>query len=75
MVLALDFFHFIILIFLLPTIPDFARWKQHLFDILFFAYLRKCIFKISVELPINTTFDLKFSCSTGDEWNVVYNKK
>ena len=64
-----------ILIFLLPTNHDFGRWKHHLFDISFFAYFKKCILKNSVELPINTTFDLRFSSSTGDEWNLLYNKK
>ena len=33
------------------------------------------ILKNLVELPINSTFDLKFLCSTGDECNLVYNKK
>ena len=42
---------------------------------LIFCTFQKIILKNLVELPINTTFDLKFSCSTGDEWNHVYNKK
>ena len=41
-----------------------------------FCTFQKCIFKNLVELPIKkTNFDLKFSCSTGDEWNLGYNKK
>ena len=44
-------------------------------DILFFAHFKKYILKNLVELPIDTTFDLKFSCSTGDEWSPVYNNK
>ena len=44
--------------------------KQHLFDILFFCTFKKMYLKKLVELSINTTFDLKFSCSTGDEWNL-----
>ena len=63
------------MIFLLPTNRDFGRWEQHLFDILFFAHFRKGNLKNLIELPINTTFDIKFLCSTGDEWNLVYNKK
>ena len=66
---------YLILIFLLPTNHDFGRWKQLLFDILLFAHFKKCILQNLVILPINTTFDLKFSCSTEDEWNLVYNKK
>ena len=27
-----------------------------------------------VFLPFNSTFELKFSSSTGDEWNLIYNK-
>ena len=49
--------------------------KQHLFDILFFAHLKKIILTNLAELPVNATFDLKFSCSTGDEWNLAYNNK
>ena len=41
----------------------------------FFAHFKKRILKNLVELPINTTFDLKFPYSTGDEWNLVYDKK
>ena len=68
MVLAIHFFsNLFVLIFLLKTNHDFERFKQHLFDILFFAYFKKIILKSLVELPINTTFNLKFSCSTGDE--------
>ena len=74
MTLAIDFFY-LLLIFLLPTNQDFGRWKQHLFDVLFFTHLNKCILKNLVKLPINSTVDLKFSRSTGDEWNLVYNKK
>ena len=48
--------------FLLPTNHDFGRWKQHLLDILIFEHFKKCILKNLVELPINTTFDLKFLC-------------
>ena len=44
-------------------------------SIFYFLHISKKELKILVELPINTTFDLKFSCSTGDEWNLVYNKK
>ena len=74
MVLAIIFFY-LILILLLPTNHDFGRWKQPLFDILFFAHFKKCILKNVVECHINTTFDLKFSCSTGDEFYLVYYKK
>ena len=49
--------------------------KQHLFVILFFARIKNIFLKNLIELPINTTFDLKFSCSTGHEWNLVYNGK
>ena len=42
---------------------------------IFLAHVKKCILKNLIELPIKTTLDLKFSCSTGDEWNLVYNKK
>ena len=76
MVLEIDIlFIYLIFIFLLPTNHDFGRWKQHLFDTLFFAHFKKLLLKNLIELPINTTFDLKFSCSTGDKWNLVYNKK
>ena len=75
MVLAIDFFIYLILIFLSPTNHDFGRWKQHLFENRFFAHFKIFILKTLVELRINTTFDLKFSCSTGDEWSHVYNKK
>ena len=35
----------------------------------------KSVFKkILVELPCNSNFKLKFSCSTRDECNLVYNK-
>ena len=71
MVLALYFFIYLLLIFLQPTNHDFVRWKQHLFDILFFAHFKKFILKNLVELLINTTSDLKFSCSNGDEYNLV----
>ena len=71
----LIFFIYLILIYLLPTNHHFGRWKQHLFDILFFANFKKCILKNLVELPIKTTFDLKFSRSTGDELNLAYDKK
>ena len=46
--------------FFLKTNHDFRRWKRHLFDILFFAHLKKMILKNLIELPINTTLDLKF---------------
>ena len=59
----------------LPTNDDFGRWKEHLFGILFFAHYKNCVLKNLVALPINTTFNLKFSCSTGDEWNFLYNEK
>ena len=60
--------------FLLPTNHDFARWKQYLFNILLFEHLKKIILKHLVELPINTTFHVKFSFSTVNEWNLAYNK-
>ena len=41
----------------------------------FFAHFQKVILKYLVELPINTNFDIKFLCSTGDELNLLYNKK
>ena len=66
MVLAMDFFHLFDIDFSFTTNTDFGKWKQHLFDILFFAHIKKCVLKNLVELPINTTFDFKFSCSTGD---------
>ena len=47
-------------------------------NIYFIFYLlpifKKFILKNLVELPFNITFELKFSCSTGDEWNILYNK-
>ena len=67
---------YLILIFLLPTNHEFGRWKQHLFDIiLIFCTFPILCLKNLVELPINKIFDLNFSCSTEDEWNLVYNKK
>ena len=33
----------------------------------------KMYLKNLVELLINRTFDLKFSCSSRDQWNLVYN--
>ena len=41
---------------------------------LIFCTFQKNFLKNLVELPVNKTFDLTFSCSTGDEWNLVYNK-
>ena len=75
MVLAIDFFIYLILIFLLATKHDFGRWKQRLFDIRFFADFKKIILNNLVELPIDKAFDLKFSCTSGDEWVLVCNKK
>ena len=73
--LGYRFFFYLVLIFILPKNHDFGRWKQHLFDILFFTHLpKKIILKNLVELPFNSTFDFKYLCSTGDEWNLVYNK-
>ena len=43
-------------------------------DILFFTHFQKIILKYLVALPFNLTFGLKFSCSTWDECNLVYNK-
>ena len=75
MVLAIDFIIYLILVFILPTNHDFGIWKQHLFHILFFTHLRKkTILKNLNELPFKSTFDVKFSCSTGVDWNLVYNK-
>ena len=74
MVLAIDFFINLILIFLLPVNYDFGRWKQHLFYISSFTQIKKIDLKNLVELPFNLTFDLKFSCSTGDKRNLLYNK-
>ena len=74
MVLAIDFFIDVILIFLLPTNYDLGRWKQHLFDILSFTPLQKMYLKNIVELTFNLTFDHKFSCSTGYKFNLLYNK-
>ena len=71
MVLAIYCFHLFYIDF---SFRDFGRWKQHLFDILFFAHFKKCILKNLVEF-VKTTFDLKFACSIRDEWNLVYNKK
>ena len=49
---------------------------NNIYSIFDFLYIfKKGILKNLVEFPINTTFDLKFSCSTVDEWNLVYNKK
>ena len=39
------FFIYLIVIFLLPTNHDFVRWKQHLFDILFFGTFQKMYLK------------------------------
>ena len=75
MVLEIDFFHLFDIDFSFTIKSIFGRWKQHLFNILFFAHYKILIFKKFLELPINTTFDLKFPCSTGDKWNLVYNKK
>ena len=44
-------------------------------SIYFFSHFKKCTLKKLVESSISTTSGLKFSCSTGDEWNIVYNKK
>ena len=51
MVLAIDFFIYLILIFISPTNHDFGRWKQRLFDILFLWHFKKCILKNLVEYP------------------------
>ena len=67
------FFIYLILIFLLSTNHDF-RIETTFIQYVIFCTSQKMIYKNLVELPINTTFDLKFSCSTGDEWNPVYNK-
>ena len=75
MVLAIVFFDLFDIIFLLPRNHDFGRWKQHLFDILYSTHFKKFIIKNLVQLPINTTFDIKISCSTGDELNLVYYNK
>ena len=48
---------------------------NNIYSIFYSSHIfKKCIFKKLVELPFNSTFDLTFSCSTGDEWNLVYNK-
>ena len=73
MVLAIDFLNLFDIDFSFTPNHDFGRCKQHLFDILFFSHFKQFILKNLVELPINSTFDLKFSCSTGNERNLVYN--
>ena len=44
-------------------------------NMIMIKHLKKFILENLEELPINTTFDLKFSCSTGYEWTLEYNKK
>ena len=39
------------LIFHLPTNHDFGRWKQHLFDILFFSHPRRITLKNWLSCP------------------------
>ena len=40
----------------------------------FLLVFKKIILKNWVELPFKLSFELKVSCSTGDEWNLVCNK-
>ena len=40
-----------------------------------FCTFQKINLKNLVDLLNNTTFDLKFSCLTGDKWNLAYNQK
>ena len=56
MVLAKKKKIYLLLIFLLPSNHDFGKWKQLLFDILFFSLFEQFILKNLVELPINANF-------------------
>ena len=48
---------------------------NYIYLIFYFLYIfQKFILNFFVDLPFNTTFDFKFSCSTGDELNLVYHK-
>ena len=40
----------------------------------FYKSSKKFTLKNLLELLFNSTFRLKFSCSTTNEWNLVYNK-
>ena len=40
----------------------------------FFAHFKKSIVNNLVELPIDKTLNLKFSCSSGNEWVLICNK-
>ena len=37
-------------------------------------YFKNVFYKTLAELPLNSNFKLKFSCSTKNECNLVYNK-
>ena len=71
--LAMDFFYLFDIDFSVTN----KFWKMETTFIPYFIFLNisEYLSKNLVELPINKTFDLKFSCSTGDEWSLVYNKK
>ena len=48
---------------------------NNIYLVFYFLHIfKKLILKNLVELPFISTFYVKFSCSTGDEWNFVYNK-
>ena len=74
MVLAIEFFLFNIDFFFYQQIMilDVGMILDHLFDILI-LHISKMYLKKFSGLP-QFNFDLKFSCSTGNEWNLVYNK-
>ena len=75
MVLAIDFFHLLDIDFFYQQIMILED-GNNIYSIFYFCTLQKKIYlKKLVEFLINTTFHLTFSCSTGDEWNLVYNKK
>ena len=71
-VLDIDIVINLILIFILATNHDCGKWKQHLCDILSFTHLLKPYLKYFCR--VNSTFDLNFSCSTGDECKFLSNK-
>ena len=76
MVLAIDFLKFIWYWFFFYQQIMMLEDENNIYPIFyFFAHFKNFVLKDLVELPINTTFDLKFLCSTGDEWNLVYNEK
>ena len=68
------FFHLFYIHFSFTNKSYFWKMETTSIRYLIFCTFQKKYIKNLVELPVNKTFDLKFSCSTGDEWNLVYNK-